>query len=441
MKKNLTCLLFCCAWLPFAAACGSRSFSIPSSANTMSAATDKKEPVSIGFAWWGNQVRSDGTLQVLQNYSESNTDVIVEPYLSEWTDYWSALATSAAGHILPDVIQMDYYYLNQFSEKELLVDLLPYVVAGVIDTSSQSEEILADWTVDGRLMAISGGVSAPALIYNKTLLDSLGIQVKDRMTTKEFIEIARTVYQETGIRTNIAYGVEGFLEYFCRAYDEAVYGETGAGVTRKTLEKYYRLYEQGFSEGWLIDPGAFADITVGSVEQDPMVSGENAAMSSWCDFAYSYQMHAIQQAAPADVVLGIAAWPSDQPEKSVYLRPGPALSVSVDTQDAGEAAKLIGYMTDPKIQLTEIQGERGIPYTYLTGEEELPVSDKSNQAVIRYLKEVVQPVASPINPPAPFWAGQAYGLNGTLVEKICYGECTAAEAAEEFLRGCSEFQK
>lgn len=441
MRKKLTYVLSYCALIPFLVACGSRSSIDITPSNTKSAVTDNAENASIRFAWWGNQIRSSGTLLELQNYKNTENGVTVISDIAEWSDYWSGLATDAAAHMLPDVIQMDYYYLSQFHDKNLLVDLLPYVQQGLIDTDGQSAEILSDLTMDGKLLAIPGGVCAPALIYNQTLLDSLGIAVNDRMTTEDFIEIARQVYNETGIRTNIAYGVEGFLEYFCRAYDEQLYEQDSIGTSRETLEKYYGLYEQGLKEGWLIDPGAFSDITIGSVEQDPLCQGDNPDMTSWCMFAYSYQLYAIRQAAPMDIKLGIVSWPSDYPEKSAYLRPGPAFSMSADVTDPQRAADFIEYMTDPEKQLSVMHGERGIPCLLLTGKQKIAVPDTSNMMVVRYLKEIVAPVASPINPPTPFWAGQAYTLNGSLIEKISYGECTAAEAAEEFLTGCKELLK
>ena len=60
-------------------------------------------------------------------------------------------------------------------------------------------------------------MNAPALLYNKTALDKVGIQVKDGMTIDEFVELSKEVKEKTGLRTNIGYNHETLPEYWLRA--------------------------------------------------------------------------------------------------------------------------------------------------------------------------------------------------------------------------------
>ena len=68
--------------------------------------------------------------QRFNKYSELNPGVVLDGQFSEWGDYWNKLATASAGNSLPDVIQMDYAYLDQYAKNNLLLDLTPYVEGG-----------------------------------------------------------------------------------------------------------------------------------------------------------------------------------------------------------------------------------------------------------------------------------------------------------------------
>ena len=153
------------------------------------------DSVNLIFSWWGNQTRNERTQAVLDMYTEQNPNVTFDGQFAEWADYWNKLATASAGHALPDIVQMDYKYLEQYVSNNLLVDLTPYIESGVIDVSNVDEGILNSGKVGDGIYAICNGINAPALLYNKTLLDQNGITVKDNMTTDEFMHLSREVYE------------------------------------------------------------------------------------------------------------------------------------------------------------------------------------------------------------------------------------------------------
>ena len=72
-------------------------------------------------------------------------------------------------HNQPSHISMHKYIGNG-----LIVDLMPYIDDGTLDVGQVSEAVLATGMADGVVYAISSGVNAPAVIYDKTLLDSVG---------------------------------------------------------------------------------------------------------------------------------------------------------------------------------------------------------------------------------------------------------------------------
>ena len=303
MKRKLALLLTAAMTAASLAACGSSSASGDPAADTTAAAetgasetaesTDGSNSGSANLvmAWWGNQTRNERTQKIIDLYSEQNPGVVIDGQFSEFNDYWQKLATAAAGHSMPDIVQMDYKYLNQYVTNGLLVDLTPYVEDGTIDTADCNQDVLNSGSVNGGLYALCNGINSPALLYNKTLLDENGITVKDNMTLDEFIDVCKEVYEKTGYKTNLCYNQnEQWIEYFLRADDIVLYedGKLG-GDSYEPYADFFKLYEDGLKDGYVIDPSVFAERSIGSVEQDPLVYGSSPETMSWCAFAYSNQ--------------------------------------------------------------------------------------------------------------------------------------------------------
>ena len=248
--------------------------------------------VSMTFTWWGNQIRNERTQAVLDLYSEQNPGVTFDTQPAEWNDYWTKLSTLAAGNSLPECLQMDYSYLAQYVAADLLVDLTPYVENGTLDVSNVSEGIQDASSIDGKMYAVCAGVNAPALFYNKTLLDSLGITVKDNMTVDEFESIAREVYEKSGVKTDLPYSAgDNYLPYAMRAHGVTkLFNEDSLNVTdAASLVPGFQIYEDGVKDGWVIGADVHAELTSNSVEQSPLVYFSSEATQSWCGFFWSNQ--------------------------------------------------------------------------------------------------------------------------------------------------------
>ncbi|MCD7957479.1 MAG: extracellular solute-binding protein [Lachnospiraceae bacterium] len=394
--------------------------------------------VSLTVSWWGNQTRNERTQTVLDMYSEE-TGISLDGQFSEWADYWNKLATSSAGHSLPDVVQMDYAYLEQYVSNGLLVDLTPYVEDGTLDVSGIDEGLLDSGTVDGGLYAIPLGENAPALAYNKTLLDEYGIEVNDYMTMDEFISLCQEIYETTGYKTDIYYGNgDSFLEYFIRSEGAVLYEDEGLGATEEMLVSFFEIYEQGIAEGWMCEPAIYAERTIGTPEQMPLVYGSSPSTMSWCAFTYSNSLASLISAAGEDVEIAITTWPADDAEAANYLKPAMFFSVTVDSENPDEAAAFINYWTNSVEANEVLLAERGIPASAVVSDAIADQLDEVNQGIIEYINEVVSPCSSAINPPSPEGSSEVLNLVNELVEKVCYGECTAEEAGAELYTSGNE---
>ena len=422
------------------AACGgsnTASASTAAGAATSEAAADSNTSgeKKLTVTWWGNQTRNERTISTLNLYAEQNPGVAFDPQVAEWADYWNKLATASAGKALPDIIQMDYKYLDQYIKNGLLTDLTPYVEDGTLDVSNIDEGILNTGKgSDGGLYAICIGENAPALVYNKTLLDENGITVKDNMTVDEFKALCKEVYEKTGYKSNYYYNQgENNLEYVLRAKDITLFenGKLGA-ASADDFNQYFGVFEDGIKEGWMLSASSFAERNIGTIEQDPLVYGSDPANRSWCTFLWTNSLSAIQAAAPEGMELGITTWPSDDAKKSNYLKPGQFFCVSSDSKDPVEAAKVIDFFTNSVDANKILLAERGVPASTVVADAIAPDLDAGTQSGMTFIKNVIAPNCSQINAAPPEGTSEAINLLKQLEEQLCYGQITAQEASEQF---------
>ena len=443
MKKKLALTMACVMTAAAVAGCGnSASSDSGTTATTGGTGTATEAPAGgntggnaggkMTMSWWGNQVRNERTQAALDLYGEQN-GLEIEGQFSEWSDYWNKMATSAAGQSLSDLLQMDYMYLDQYVKSGLLVDLTPYIENGTLNVADVSENTMASGEVDGGIYAICAGINSPSLLYNKTLLDENGIEVKDNMTMDEFYAVCKEVYEKTGMKTNIAYGIgQSWSNYFVRSFDVQQFEEGKMGGSVDTYVPFFEAYTKGLDEGWLTSPGVFAELALGSVEQDPLVYGNSNETRSWCAFYNSNQMGAMQNAAPEGMEVGITTWPAVDPQKSNFLKSSQFFSVSTHGQNTEEAVKILDFLTNSMEANDILLGERGVPASSVVAAEIAPKMSEVDQKVVAFINDVVTPNSSPIDPPQPDGASEVYDVLNKTVEKVCYGEMDAQQAAEYF---------
>lgn len=390
---------------------------------------------NIGFLWWGSATRGERTTQVLDMFAKQNPGVTFEMQSVAWPDYWNKLSELSESDSLPDCLQVDYSFLEQSVSNEMLIDLTPYLASGVLDLSNVDPGIIGAGSVDGKGYAVCAGVNAPALMYNKTLTDELGIQVRDNMTLEEFYGVARQVYEKTGIKTDMPYGMSfNYLPYILRAQDiTKLFGKSSMNVSSAAdFEPYFAIYETGVKEGWIIGTDVHENLTDMSVEESPLVYYTAPENQSWCGFFWSNQLTAMTDAAPEEIEIGITTWPSVDPSKSDFLKPGQFFAVSADAGENEETAvRVINYLINSTEANKVLLGERGVPASSVVADAISPLLDKNGQMITKYVGDVVTPNSSPISAADPDGATEVYKYADQLIRRILDGELSASEAAKE----------
>lgn len=427
--KKISGLLIAAILTTLLAACGSNN-----EEGDLKKTENKKSSEAVQVAWWGNQTRNERTQQALELYAKEHEGIEFDGQFSEWNDYWQKLATASAGKNLPDVIQMDYLYLDQYIKNGLLEDLTPYVENGTLNLDDVDPNIIESGMVDGKLYSVSIGTNAPALIYNKAVTDAADVEIKDNMTLDEFIDVSKKIQEKTGYKTNMAFGVsQEILQYMVRSTEGSVlFGDGKLGVkSADEFVPFFEIYEKGIKEGWHLSPEIYAETTAAAIEQDPLVYGSGAEVKSWCQFGWSNQYVGMCNAAPEDAQLELTTWPAEEPKKSNFLKPSQLFSVSTDAKNPETGVKLIDFWTNSKECNEILLGERGVPVSEKVAEEISGLLSDQEKKTVTYVNDVVQPNASKISPPYPEGSAEVSELINQLTEQVGYGEITAKQAADK----------
>ena len=194
-----------------------------SSQNHNQSAEQPKKKVTLQFAWWGDDVRHNGTLAAVEVWNENNLDIQVEAYFQGFDGYHTKLVTQFAGKSAPDIFQLSYDAVETFATRSQLLDLTPYMNKYF---SGIDQALRAYNVVDGKNYAMPSAINAGILLYNKTKLDKFGIRVPtDNETLDSLLELCKLATRDTdgdgkidtwGINNMVWMGGGGALGDFIR---------------------------------------------------------------------------------------------------------------------------------------------------------------------------------------------------------------------------------
>ena len=441
MKKTLSVVLALCLVLSMAGAALADGLAVgtydPASAGE----------VTLNFAWWGNQTRDAVTLDACNYFTENYPNVTINPNAQSWNNYWALMTTNSANNDLPDVMQQDHAYIEQWAEAGDLLELTPYIESGALDVSNIPESILDTGRVNGGLYAVVCAENARAMVYNKTLTDSLGIEVPMNITWDEFVAITKQIVEATG-GYRALYGdgnSENPIQYYARSLGHnALFDENGMTLTAEELAGYYQRLLDGVAEGYLFDTDAVAGVDTANINQYPLVYGSSPEVRSWCSLCFSNQLATYVASAEADgIELGITTWPSSDPDASNYLKPGQFFAVTTDTKNPDLAVAFLNYLLNDVQGNILLAGERGVPPVTTVASaiaDALAESAPTYPTTVEYLAYVADGHCSAMYPPQPSYVGTAQEIikeaSETMLTKGC--TTTALEMAEYVLEEIAE---
>ncbi|WP_299094850.1 sugar ABC transporter substrate-binding protein [uncultured Metabacillus sp.] len=396
----------------------------------------KDGKIQLRVAWWGSQDRHDKTLRAIQLFEKENPDIHVIPEFTGWDGYWEKLATAAAGKNLPDVIQMDYAKLMEYIDRDLIVDLNPYVESGVLDLSDVGKAHIEGGYVDGKLYAVNLGTNSPAVAYNPEMFKEAGLEeFKPGYTWEDYAKVSKQLQEKFGEGLYGAGGVANGLPWFniyLRQHGFEVYNSEGTGLgyeDDQLLIDFLEYWDDLLNEDVAAPPKVTTAIQ--GLEDELIVHEKSPFL-----WFHSNQIVALQQSAGQDIKL--AVFPSTPDGKEgLYLKPSQFFSVSKQSKHQEAAAKFVDFMTNDLEANEILAAERGVPISEKVREHLRPQMNDAAKEMFDYV-ERVETHSSPIYPPDPPGSGEVGTLFDRIIEKLNYGNISVEEAATQFRKEAEE---
>lgn len=305
----------------------------------------------IKFSWWGNDARHIYTLEGVDSFQNSNTNVEVDCRYGEWNGFEKRNKVWMESHTEADVMQINYAWLAQYSpDGEGYYDL--YELADYIDLDNFDETDLAFGEVDGKLNAISIAYNSSMMFANKKVYDKYGLEIPE--TWDDYFRAAE-VMSKDGVYPLGMVKKHVFLmlmSYYEQEKGKPFFNEDGTLAASKEdikmlLEFYCSLLEKKVL------------VPIDQFEQEMFVNGQVGSCAFWVSDAGTY----CQSAADQGQDINIAPYPTMKNAKSSgrYIKPATMYAISKNTESPVEAAMLLNFLLNSDEMAMLQKTEKGVP--------------------------------------------------------------------------------
>ena len=430
MKKTLTAVLLF-SLITSLIGCSGGAAEKPADTGTKTPAVnagDAKDPVKLRIAWWGGQSRHDYTLKVIEMYTEKNPHVTIEPEYAPFDDYWKKLAPQAVAGGLPDIIQMDISYLNQYAGRNQLADLKPFTENGVLNVADVSENALSGGEVEGKLVAMNLGVNALQTTFDVDTMKKNGIDIPSKEWTWDDMDKMGAQAKEKGLQIGgFAYRHDVFFPYYLRTIGQKMYSDDGKTIgytDDKAFIDYFTRYQQWYDNGYILSLDKEAQ-KKGVAEEDEIVLGSSISGTGW-----SNQFLAVANLV-TDRPLELNPMPGPGIKEGLFLKPSMYFAVTESSKQKEEAAKFIDFFINDIEANKLIKGERGVPVSSKVKEALKPTLSSNETKIFDYVTWAEANSAIG-DPPNPIGAVEIEKLLRDLSERILFKKIAIDQAASEF---------
>jgi len=266
----------------------------------------RQERVELSVFWWGGEQRAALTRQALELYSRRNPNVTFRFTWQGNAGYYDRLSTEAAAGNAPDIFQIDDDYLTEYAQRQILLDLTEYVRAGELDLRGFPTGLALSGQVGGRTVAVASAQNTPGLVYNKSLLDRLGLpEPWIGMSYPEYLAWAERVTRRSGGRVAGTMDPSGdykALWVWLRAQQKELYTGRQVGFTENDLNRWFEMWRNARRSGAAPPARVVQRANSGDVTRQLVVTGDAAA-----SFAWSNQLPELQKLTRDK--LGVVSYP------------------------------------------------------------------------------------------------------------------------------------
>lgn len=382
-------------------------------------------PVTLRFTWWGNADRAALTEQAIDKFEAKHTNIKIETSYAEFNAYWEKMATQIAGGSGPDILQMDYRYVREYADRNVLAELKG------VDTAKMNQGLLNGGKVNGKTYAIPMGQNTQTLLYDPAVWQAAGTDApKDGWTWANLEAGAKKVSAASGnkVKGITTFGqVEDWYEVWLRQQGKTLYTDDGKlGYTAADVTKFWEFSERLRKAG-ATPPAEETAKMDGSQANSPLAKKTSSAEFNYDSVltANSWQTYGRE--------LALMPFPSDSADLGQYAKPSMLISVARRSEHPKEAGQFIDFILNDAEVGKLLGTSRGMPVNSdvraavggaLTGPTK--VTFEYETAILTKLKDAPAP--------PPKGAGTIKSAFQRVYDDVMFGRSTPQAAADKFMK-------
>ncbi|RTE11406.1 ABC transporter substrate-binding protein [Paenibacillus whitsoniae] len=394
------------------------------------AASDNK-PVTLRFAWWGNDARHKATLAAIDAYMKQHPNVKIEGEYMGFDGFNKKLATQFAGRTAPDLFQFTYEWSVEMSE--FMVDLNS--LSNLIDMKQIPDAALKDYgSYKGKQIMIPSGMFAATTILNEDFMQKHGIPADTVWTWDKLIETGKKVHEQDKNAYLLTADIDVINKLILQPY---IMQKTGKGWVNDDFTPGFDkaqltdglTYLSNLYKSGAIEPFGDSTAFVGKMEQNPKwVKGEIGLLLDYVQAIDKYK-----QAVPT-AKIGVSAFPenSGAVQSGNATVAGTGFAISKDSANKEEAAKFINYLVNDKEAALLLTTQRGIPASS-AARKALEESGKLDANISKGLE--LASAKKTISPNVVSTNAELAQVVKDSIQKLIYNQLTPDQAANQIYTG------
>jgi multiple sugar transport system substrate-binding protein len=385
-------------------------------------------PVQLSVFWWGGDARAQLTHQVLALYTQKHPNVTFKETWQANSGYIDKLNTELAGDAAPDIFQLDDNMLGGVAARNQTIDLDNYIAAKRVDTSRLSNSLVDYGKVGGKQAALPLAENTPGMVYDKTLLTNLGVELPQiGWSWAQLISWATDVSKKTNYKV---YGtMDPSADYkafwvWLRQHGKDFYTGTKLGFTADDLNQWYVLWK-GARDAKAAPPADIIHVANGGdVTKQLVVTGQAATSFMW-----SNQMPELAKSTKDS--LGVVSYPGDP--KGQWARAALYFAGYAKTKHAATVVDVMNFFINDPDAGKILGTERGLPVNLdIRTSVQNTLTDPNMKATVDF-ENAMQSKFGPAPNVPPNGQSAVRTLFTTEAEKVQFGQMSTSDAAQEFI--------
>lgn len=411
---------------------------LAAAALTLTTLAAQAQDNTLRFSWWGAGARHEATVKAIAAFEAKNPGVKIKAEYMGFQGYLERLSTQIAGGSEPDIMQINWAWLTQFSKSgEGFYDLNKQ--KSLLALNQFADADIKTGLMNGKLNALPVSYTARVMLWNRAAWERVGLTMP---TTWDQLLAAGPVFQQKA--GDKAFAIDGELYdilLLSQAYIQQKYGTPyvspatpKVAMSEAALLEWVQMYKKLTSNHVGVPLPMRASL--GGAEkpteqQQDWVVGNWAGNYTW-DSVISVRNSTLNKDQKLDI--GEFLTLPNAKNSGMFGRPTLMFAVSKKTKNPELAAKFLNYLlTDP--EAGAILGlTRGVPSADTQFRALIRSDALKGNELKAYLQIKKQKDAGSIDLPSPLFENARFQkFMREVFETVSYNKTTDQEAAKRLL--------